>query len=563
MNRRTASNPSTRVSTPRANALAATMLLSLVSFVSPPGATAGETPLVVSGTVEYTGSQGPISAQNPILLFLVSNPTLDEPAVDTAMVVTNGGSFELTASQPGVHYLVYLVDTNGDAIPAVGDPYQLYDGILEPPQTGLALSFDDTNELPGVRGTVTYTGSMGPVDADHPIRVDVYRNGDLTDRLLQRQVLTGNGDTYQFFLLDNPSRFFFLRAYLDLNDNDGLDDGEPFTIYNNRTGVPGDPLPQGVADVDISFGDPAQPTPTPVEGAVVSGTIAYTGARGPVSASRPIVMVLSASPNLDGAPVAFAAVETNGGAFELQAPAPGDYYLAYLLDTNGNGIPEIGDPFEVYLDHTSVPGDPVTVPQSDLALSFDDSGGIPGVEGTVTYTGGQGPVSNEKPIIVEAFRDADLTDRLDQPNRLVNNGDPYALILLESHEHYLRAFLDLNNNGSLDPSEPLTIYDGRTAPPGDPVPQDGSMVDLSFGDLPGVATPTPTPKPTPPAIACVGDCNGDGEVTIDELILGVRIALEMSDLSDCPEFDADGSEEVTVDELVQAVNNALSGCPET
>jgi hypothetical protein len=52
-------------------------------------------------------------------------------------------------------------------------------------------------------------------------------------------------------------------------------------------------------------------------------------------------------------------------------------------------------------------------------------------------------------------------------------------------------------------------------------------------------------------------------VTIDELILGVRIALEMSDLSDCPEFDADGSEEVTVDELVEAVNNALSGCPET
>jgi hypothetical protein len=78
---------------------------------------------------------------------------------------------------------------------------------------------------------------------------------------------------------------------------------------------------------------------------VISGTIEYTGALGPVSGSQPIVMVLSANANLDGAPVAFAVVDTNGGAFELQAPAAGDYYLAYLLDTNGDGVPAVGDPF--------------------------------------------------------------------------------------------------------------------------------------------------------------------------------------------------------------------------
>jgi hypothetical protein len=215
-----------------------------------------------------------------------------------------------------------------------------------------------------------------------------------------------------------------------------------------------------------------------------------------------------------------------------------------------------------------VPGDPVTAPQSGLDLSFNDSAGLAGVQGTVTYTGSQGPVSNEKPIIVDAFRDADLTDRLDQPNRLLNNGDPYAFILLESRQHYLRAYLDLYNNGNRDPDEPFTIYNDKSTPPGDPIAQDGSMVALSFGDVPGQETPTPTATetppatstPTPPATPCVGDCDADGTVTVDEIIIGVNIALGKADVSDCPAFDPNGSGTVTVDELLQGVNNALSGC---
>jgi hypothetical protein len=60
---------------------------------------------------------------------------------------------------------------------------------------------------------------------------------------------------------------------------------------------------------------------------------------------------------------------------------------------------------------------------------------------------------------------------------------------------------------------------------------------------------------------CVGDCNGDGSVTVDEIVRMVNIALGSQDVSTCPAADRDGSGTVTVDEIVQAVNNALNGCP--
>jgi hypothetical protein len=61
--------------------------------------------------------------------------------------------------------------------------------------------------------------------------------------------------------------------------------------------------------------------------------------------------------------------------------------------------------------------------------------------------------------------------------------------------------------------------------------------------------------------ACAGDCDSDGEVTVDELLLGVNIALDTLPLTRCPVFDADSSGSVTVDEILAAVNNALKACP--
>ncbi len=61
---------------------------------------------------------------------------------------------------------------------------------------------------------------------------------------------------------------------------------------------------------------------------------------------------------------------------------------------------------------------------------------------------------------------------------------------------------------------------------------------------------------------CVGDCNGDGEVTVNELIVMVNIALGAADISACTAGDADGNGEITINEIISGVNNALNGCPQ-
>lgn len=64
-------------------------------------------------------------------------------------------------------------------------------------------------------------------------------------------------------------------------------------------------------------------------------------------------------------------------------------------------------------------------------------------------------------------------------------------------------------------------------------------------------------------LPCVGDCNGDGMVAINELIIGVNIALGNRPVGDCPSFDSNNNGLVAVNELVQAVNAALQGCSGT
>jgi hypothetical protein len=50
--------------------------------------------------------------------------------------------------------------------------------------------------------------------------------------------------------------------------------------------------------------------------------------------------------------------------------------------------------------------------------------------------------------------------------------------------------------------------------------------DRGVGFVGGAPTTEPTPTPTPGETPCFGDANGDGEVTIDEIMLAVLNALE-------------------------------------
>lgn len=84
-----------------------------------------------------------------------------------------------------------------------------------------------------------------------------------------------------------------------------------------------------------------------------------------------------------------------------------------------------------------------------------------------------------------------------------------------------------------------------------------SNVDQQDGDGDGVGDACDLEQQPP---VCAGDCNGDSRVTIDELVRGVRIALETPELADCPAFDSKGDTRVTIDELITAVQGALGGC---
>ncbi len=80
----------------------------------------------------------------------------------------------------------------------------------------------------------------------------------------------------------------------------------------------------------------------------------------------------------------------------------------------------------------------------------------------------------------------------------------------------------------------------------------GLHVDLGADEVQSAAPP-----------ACVGDCDGSGEVTVDELVTMVNIALGITPLPTCSAGDADGSGNITVNEIIVAVNNALTACPDS
>ncbi len=68
-------------------------------------------------------------------------------------------------------------------------------------------------------------------------------------------------------------------------------------------------------------------------------------------------------------------------------------------------------------------------------------------------------------------------------------------------------------------------------------------------------------RPATSGAVCVGDCNGDGVVSVEEVLLGVNIALGSTLTTDCAAVDANRDGDVTINELLDAVHSALSGCP--
>lgn len=61
--------------------------------------------------------------------------------------------------------------------------------------------------------------------------------------------------------------------------------------------------------------------------------------------------------------------------------------------------------------------------------------------------------------------------------------------------------------------------------------------------------------------ACPGDCDDDGSVGINEVVIAVRISLNETSVDACRPVDSDVDGVVTISELIQAVRSGLDGCP--
>lgn len=104
---------------------------------------------------------------------------------------------------------------------------------------------------------------------------------------------------------------------------------------------------------------------------------------------------------------------------------------------------------------------------------------------------------------------------------------------------------------------------------------------LSVGDVNAVdQTCLPTPPPAPCSDptdsgqvviqdgnvlvsgGCNGSCDYSGQVTVEDILKMVDIALGNDGVASCPAGDSNGDGQITIEEILAAVNNALIGCPQ-
>jgi hypothetical protein len=80
-----------------------------------------------------------------------------------------------------------------------------------------------------------------------------------------------------------------------------------------------------------------------------------------------------------------------------------------------------------------------------------------------------------------------------------------------------------------------------------------------FGSILVLAIAIATLPAAAPAVPCPGDLNGDGIVTINEIIEAVNAALNSCAADPCP-GDLNGDQVVSIDEIIRTVIAALQGC---
>ena len=162
---------------------------------------------------------------------------------------------------------------------------------------------------------------------------------------------------------------------------------------------------------------------------------------------------------------------------------------------------------------------------------------------------------------------------------LITHEVGHALGLGHPNDHpFFDTDTDPYNEMVIDPARPFADLILSSIPldtPGPLLPiMWGGLSQANPEDLLGLAERLADPSPAPddrggrdvlypaaPAAPCAGDCDGDGTVTIDELVAGLALALAGAPPDACDALDTDRDGAVQIHELVRAVEAALHDCP--
>jgi hypothetical protein len=143
------------------------------------------------------------------------------------------------------------------------------------------------------------------------------------------------------------------------------------------------------------------------------------------------------------------------------------------------------------------------------------------------------------------------------PTASTASGIPMLVDYVRVYERPLAASTPTDTPTPVATATPTATNTATATVTNTPIKTPTSTVTVTLTNTPTqTRTAPPTSTPTP----CVGDCNDDGTVTVDEILTMVNIALGSVDVSTCAFGDANHDGKITVDEILTAVNNALSGC---
>jgi uncharacterized repeat protein (TIGR01451 family) len=210
-----------------------------------------------------------------------------------------------------------------------------------------------------------------------------------------------------------------------------------------------------------------------------------------------------------------------------------------FLDDNGDGVQNPNEP--------GIAG--VTVELIDPAANKVIATSVTGVDGTYTFTG--------------VTTGQCLVQQIDLPGYVGTT--PNAIAVFVPVGGSVAANFGVQTATTTE-TPTLTVSPGATttATPTPRATKSPNPIEVAT-ETPTV-TPSASPTSTPAATRtetphpCIGDCNADGEVSIDELITLVNIDLGTLPFVECPAGDGNNDGDVTIDEILRAVNAALYGC---